>query len=267
MPASSAAQTHGRCPDALHAPHSPPRKRQNATPAHRKTITPHAHTAPWSRSRTPLGHRCPSPFSSTGAPLLLPPSPIAPHELGVGNEHMLNAVPLGHRDSTTANLNEANSDLPGPSSNLDPAFAKKQLSPRDLTTLSGTHTICFSQCLNFHNHIYNGTNIDPAFAALRKRACPVQTPNGDTNLAPLDVQTPLFFDSAYFRNLVSNRGLLNSDQVLFNGGSQDSLVRQYATNPALFVSDFVTAMIKMSSLSPPRGTPTQIWRNDRVVNS
>ncbi|EMS50650.1 Peroxidase 70 [Triticum urartu] len=180
------------------------------------------------------------------------------------------AVPLGHRDSTTASLTQANSDLPGPSLNLDQliaAFAKKQLSPRDLTALSGTHTIGFSQCLNFRDHIYNGTNIDPAFAALRKGACPAQAPNGDTNLAPLDVQTPLLFDNAYYRNLVAKRGLLNSDQVLFNGGSQDALVRQYAANPALFASDLVTAMIKMASLTPPSGTPTQIRRNCRVINS
>ena len=37
--------------------------------------------------------------------------------------------------------------------------------------------------------------------------------------------------------------------------------------PALFASDLVTAMIKMASLTPPSGTPTQIRRNCRVVNS
>ncbi|VAI53512.1 unnamed protein product [Triticum turgidum subsp. durum] len=179
-------------------------------------------------------------------------------------------VPLGQRDSTTATLNAANSDIPTPDYNLEQlisAFNKHQLSPRDMTALSGAHTIGYSQCLNFRDHIYNGTNIDPAFAALRKRTCPAQAPNGDTNLAPLDVQTTLVFDIAYYRNLVTKRGLLNSDQELFNGGSQDALVSQYATNPALFPSDFVTAIIKMSKLSPPPGTPTQIRRNCRVVNS
>ncbi|KAM3296753.1 hypothetical protein ACQJBY_038878 [Aegilops geniculata] len=179
-------------------------------------------------------------------------------------------VPLGQRDSTTASLNEANSDIPAPSLDLKgliALFAKKLLSPRDLTALSGAHTIGFSQCLNFRDHIYNGTNIDQTFAMLRKRTCPAQAPNGDTNLAPLDVQTPLVFDNAYYVNLVAKHGLLNSDQVLFNGDSQDDLVRQYVTNPALFMSDFVTAIIKMSKLSPPSGTATQIRRNCRVVNS
>ena len=180
------------------------------------------------------------------------------------------AVPLGRRDSTTASLTEANADLPAPFLTLDGlvmAFDKKKLNPRDLTALSGAHTIGFSQCLNFRDHIYNGTNIDPAFATLRKRTCPAQPPNGDMNLAPFDVQTQLVFDNAYYRNLVAKRGLLNSDQVLFNGGSQDALVCQYIANPALFASDFVTAMIKMGNITPLTGTAGQIRRNCRVVNS
>lgn len=179
-------------------------------------------------------------------------------------------VPLGRRDSTTASLSDANTDLPAPSLNLDlliQAFGKKQLSPRDLTALSGAHTIGFSQCQNFRDHIYNDTNIDPAFATLRKRTCPAAAPNGDANLAPFDVQTQLVFDNAYYRNLVSQRGLLHSDQELFNGASQDALVRQYSASPSLFASDFVTAMLKMGNLGPLTGTAGQIRRNCRVVNS
>ncbi|KAM3214218.1 hypothetical protein ACQJBY_066580 [Aegilops geniculata] len=180
------------------------------------------------------------------------------------------AVPLGRRDSTTASLAEANADLPGPTLNLDQlirAFDKKQLTPRDLTALSGAHTIGFSQCQFFRGHIYNDTNIDPAFAALRRQTCPAAAPAGDANLAPFDTQTQLVFDNAYYRNLVAQRGLLHSDQELFNGGSQDALVRQYGSNPALFAADFVAAMIKMGNIAPLTGSSGQIRRNCRVVNS
>ncbi|XP_062223636.1 peroxidase 70-like [Phragmites australis] len=179
-------------------------------------------------------------------------------------------VPLGRRDSTTASLNLANSDLPSPASDLNTLiseFGNKGLSPRDLTALSGAHTIGFSQCQNFRDHIYNDTDIDPAFARLRQRNCPAAQGTGDSNLAPLDVQTQLIFDNAYYRNLLVQRGLLHSDQELFNGGSQDSLVRQYSANPALFASDFAAAMIKMGNISPLTGTAGQIRANCRVVNS
>ncbi|CAL4970362.1 unnamed protein product [Urochloa decumbens] len=141
------------------------------------------------------------------------------------------------------------------------------LSARDLTALSGAHTIGFVQCKNFRGHIYNDTDINAAFAALHQRTCPAAQGSGDSNLAPLDVQTQLVFDNAYYRNLVGQRGLLHSDQELFNGGSQDALVRQYSANPALFASDFAAAMVKMGNISPLTGSAGQIRSNCRVVNS
>jgi len=180
------------------------------------------------------------------------------------------AVPLGRRDSTTASLSQANSDIPAPTLNLDSlilAFGKKGLSPADMTALSGAHTIGYAECEDFRGHIYNDTNVDPAFAALRQRNCPAESGSGDTNLAPLDVQTRYVFDNAYYRNLMVRQGLLHSDQELFNGGSQDALVQQYSTNPGLFASHFVAAMIKMGNIGTLTGSQGQIRANCRVVNS
>ncbi|KAK3156450.1 hypothetical protein QOZ80_2AG0107450 [Eleusine coracana subsp. coracana] len=180
------------------------------------------------------------------------------------------AVPLGRRDSTTASQSQANNDLPAPTSSLAAlisAFGNKGLSARDMTALSGAHTIGFSQCQNFRDHIYNDTDVDAAFATLRRRACPAAPGSGDTNLAPLDAQTQFVFDNAYYRNLLVRRGLLHSDQELFNGGSQDALVRQYSANPALFASDFAAAMIKMGNIGPLTGSAGQVRANCRVVNS
>ncbi|TVU33222.1 hypothetical protein EJB05_25012, partial [Eragrostis curvula] len=180
------------------------------------------------------------------------------------------AVPLGRRDSTTASQSQANTDLPAPTSSLSQlitAFSNKGLSARDLTALSGAHTIGFSQCQNFRDHIYNDTNIDSTFATLRRGNCPAASGTGDSNLAPLDVTTQQTFDNAYYSNLLVRQGLLHSDQELFNGGSQDTLVQQYSANPALFASDFVTAMIKMGNISPLTGSAGQIRANCRVVNS
>ncbi|BAF08316.1 peroxidase P7 [Oryza sativa Japonica Group] len=179
-------------------------------------------------------------------------------------------VPLGRRDSTTASKSEADSDLPGPSSSLADlvaAFGKKGLAPRDMTALSGAHTIGYAQCQFFRGHIYNDTNVDPLFAAERRRRCPAASGSGDSNLAPLDDMTALAFDNAYYRDLVGRRGLLHSDQELFNGGSQDERVKKYSTDPDLFAGDFVAAMIKMGKICPLTGAAGQIRKNCRVVNS
>nr|CAB3470644.1 unnamed protein product [Digitaria exilis] len=177
------------------------------------------------------------------------------------------SVPLGRKDSRTASQSLANTNLPGPGSSLATLISKfgnQGLSARDMTALSGAHTIGRSQCQFFRSRIYTEPNINATFAALRQGTCPRS--GGDANLAPFDVQTPDGFDNAYYQNLVAKKGLLHSDQELFNGGSQDALVRQYSTNPTQFSSDFVTAMIKMGNLLPSSGTKTEVRLNCRKVN-
>ncbi|RLN13219.1 peroxidase P7-like [Panicum miliaceum] len=176
-------------------------------------------------------------------------------------------VPLGRRDSTTASASLANQNLPPSTASLGTLvslFGRQGLSARDMTALSGAHTIGQARCTTFRARIYGGdADIDASFAALRQQTCPRS--GGDGSLAPIDVQTPAAFDTAYFTNLLSRRGLFHSDQELFNGGSQDALVRQYSANPSLFNSDFVAAMIKMGNIGA--GNAGQIRRNCRVVNS
>ncbi|KAL9297747.1 hypothetical protein ACSQ67_023643 [Phaseolus vulgaris] len=176
-------------------------------------------------------------------------------------------VPLGRRDARTASLSAANSQIPSPSSDLSTLismFAAKGLTARDLTVLSGAHTIGQSQCQFFRARIYNETNIDPNFATTRRANCP--NSGGNLNLAPLDTLTPTRFDNNYYTDLVNQRGLLHSDQVLFNGGSQDALVRTYSGNNAAFFRDFAAAMVKMGNISPLTGTNGEIRRNCRLVN-
>ncbi|CAN1240705.1 Peroxidase 4 [Linum grandiflorum] len=146
-------------------------------------------------------------------------------------------VKLGRRDSRTASQSAANNGIPPPTSNLN--------RPR----------------------IYNENNIDGSLARTRRSNCPSRNGTGDNNLAPLDFQTPTSFDNRYFGNLVSQRGLLHSDQQLFSGaGSTDSIVRGYSGNEAAFKSDFASAMVKMGDISPLTGSSGEIRRNCRRPN-
>ncbi|KAL6975963.1 peroxidase [Sarracenia purpurea var. burkii] len=176
-------------------------------------------------------------------------------------------VPLGRRDATTASQIAANNQIPAPFSNLSTLismFASKGLTARDMTALSGGHTIGFARCTTFRTRIYNETNIDPNFAAMRRANCPLT--GGDANLAPLDLQSPNQFGNDYYRDLIARRGLLHSDQELFNGGTEDALVRTYSNNEGAFLRDFADAMVRMGNISPLTGSNGQIRRNCRVVN-
>ena len=180
------------------------------------------------------------------------------------------SVLLGRRDSTTASQALANSDLPSPNSSLSQlmsSFGNKGLSTTDMVALSGAHTIGQAQCKNFRSRIYSDTNINSAFATSLKANCPQASGTGDSNLAPLDTTTPNTFDNAYYSNLLSQKGLLHSDQELFNGGSTDNTVRNYASNTAAFSSAFTSAMVNMGNISPLTGSQGQIRLSCSKVNS
>ncbi|KAJ0743293.1 putative peroxidase [Helianthus annuus] len=176
-------------------------------------------------------------------------------------------VKLGRRDSTTASRTAAEANIPAPSMDL-PALIKNfedhGLDEEDLVVLLGAHTLGFAQCRTFRPRIYSDTNIDPAFASHLRTICPQV--GGDSTLAPLD-PTSTSFDVKYFTDLVSKKGLLNSDQALFNGGETAELVSKYSMNHEEFLEDFAKSMIKMGDIKPLMGNRGEIRNNCRKVNS
>ncbi|XP_020583644.1 cationic peroxidase 1-like [Phalaenopsis equestris] len=178
------------------------------------------------------------------------------------------SVPLGRRDSLTANFSQANTDLPAPQSNLTrliSAFAKKGLNANEMVALSGAHTIGQARCISYRNRIYNDTNIDSSFASTLKVNCSISSTD-DNNLAPLDTVTPTNFDNYYYKNLLVEKGLLHSDQELYNGNFTDAQVNFYAHNSGKFFKDFSNAIIKMGNISPLTGTQGEIRLNCRRIN-
>ncbi|OEL20902.1 Cationic peroxidase 1 [Dichanthelium oligosanthes] len=178
-------------------------------------------------------------------------------------------VLLGRRDATTASIDDANNDIPTPFMDL-PAllanFDSHGLSLHDLVVLSGGHTLGYSRCLFFRSRLYNESNtLDPAYAASLDERCP---PSGDDDaLSALD-DTPTTVDADYYQGLMQGRGLLHSDQQLYQGGGgdTDALVTYYGENPSKFWEDFSTAMVKLGNLSPLTGDEGEIRENCRVVN-
>lgn len=130
---------------------------------------------------------------------------------------------------------------------------------------AGSHTIGLARCTSFRSHIYNDSNIDPSFANSLRRVCPRS--GNDSVLAPLDRQTPTCFDNLYYKNLLNKKGLLHSDQEIFNGSSlTDGLVKMYAADTPLFFKEFVKSIIKMGNVKPLTGNAGEIRINCRKAN-
>ncbi|CAH1418704.1 unnamed protein product [Lactuca virosa] len=175
-------------------------------------------------------------------------------------------VVFGRRDSTTASQSAANSNLPSPGSSLSgliSSFSNQGFTTNEMVALSGAHTIGQARCTVFRNRLYNENNINSSFATSLRPNCP--SSGGDNNLSPLDASATSF-DNRYFNDLINQRGLLHSDQELFNGGSTDAQVRTYSSNAATFSTDFANAMVKMGNLNPLTGSSGQVRTNCRRTN-
>eukprot|EP00249_Psilotum_nudum_P027083 c34374_g1_i1 orf=146-1117(+) len=179
-------------------------------------------------------------------------------------------VLLGRRDSTTASLALANQRLPPPTSNVPQlvnAFSAVGLSVSDMVTLSGAHTIGQARCTSFSRRLANQTSlpIQKDFAASLQSLCPQ---GGNANVtALLDQATPTTFDNAYYQNLLTGKGLLISDQVLFSAsGSTQQIVASYSSGQQSFFNNFVASMMKMGNINPLTGSNGQIRSNCRKVD-
>ncbi|CAN1240638.1 Peroxidase 4 [Linum grandiflorum] len=176
-------------------------------------------------------------------------------------------VGLGRRDSITASKEAAEVSLPQPTFNLSDLagnFWAHGLSLRDMVALSGAHTIGLARCTTFRDHIYKDTDIDPPFAKWLRKICP--RIGDDDVLTPLDYRTPLYFDNSYYVNLVNERGLLHSDQELYDDSPAASIVRIYVDHSTVFFDDFSKGMIKMGEIMPLTGNEGEIRKNCRKAN-
>ncbi|KAK8566282.1 hypothetical protein V6N12_059811 [Hibiscus sabdariffa] len=212
-------------------------------------------------------------------------------------------VPLGRRDSTGASLSGSNNNIPAPNNTFQTILTKFKLKGLDIVDLvalsggnglipvqpeilhlpsyssmflnldAGSHTIGNARCTSFRQRLYNQSGngqpdytLDQSYASQLRANCPRS--GGDQNLFFLDSVSPINFDNSYFKNLLVNKGLLNSDQVLFTmSGASRELVKTYAYNQELFFQQFAKSMIKMGNISPLTGNKGEIRNNCRKVNA
>ncbi|KAH6811607.1 hypothetical protein C2S51_025369 [Perilla frutescens var. frutescens] len=182
-------------------------------------------------------------------------------------------VEAGRRDGRVSLSSEALTNLPPPTLNvnqLTQAFANKGLTQEEMVTLSGAHTLGRSHCTSVSNRLYNFNSnssvdptLDPVYASQLQKQCPQ---GGGANLVvPMD-PTPATADVAYYRGVVTNRGLFTSDQTLLTDQQTRAQVFQNAQNPFLWRSKFTSAMVNMGKIGVLTGNAGEIRKNCRVIN-
>ncbi|CAN6802866.1 unnamed protein product [Brassica oleracea] len=184
-------------------------------------------------------------------------------------------VYLGRRDAREASLIASNNNIPVASSTFETIVTKfndQGLGLIDLVALLGGHTIGNSRWKSFRQRLYNhsgnsdlGQTLNQNYASMLQQGCPIS--GDDQNLFALDYMTPNKFDNYYFKNLMTFKGLLSSDEILYTK-SRDSmeLVKLYGANEELFFEQYAKSMVKMGNISPLTGRNGEIRRICRRVN-
>ncbi|CAN8271378.1 unnamed protein product [Cochlearia groenlandica] len=180
-------------------------------------------------------------------------------------------VKLGRKDSLTASQKDSDDVMPSPTSNattLINLFKRFNLTTKDMVALSGSHSIGKARCFSIVDRLYNQSGSgksDPEFEPIYKnkmsKLCPV---GGNENVTSGMDATPKVFDNQYFKDLVSKRGFLNSDQTLFTSPETRGFVQMFSENEQAFFKAFADGMVKMGDLLSTK--PGEIRLNCRAVN-
>uniref|UniRef100_A0A7N0ZW34 Peroxidase n=1 Tax=Kalanchoe fedtschenkoi TaxID=63787 RepID=A0A7N0ZW34_KALFE len=180
-------------------------------------------------------------------------------------------VPFGRKDGKVSIGKEADT-VPNGRENITALisyFNARGLNLLDLVVLSGSHTIGRSTCHSIKHRLYNfnGTrrpdpSLDFKYLYLLRKKC-----KSDYVYTDLDVTTPKTFDTVYYANLMKNKGLLSTDQLLYSDPRTASFVPLLATSPQLFDSQFAASMIKLGNVNVKTGKMDgEIRRNCNFLN-
>ncbi|TKY69464.1 Peroxidase 11 [Spatholobus suberectus] len=189
-------------------------------------------------------------------------------------------VPVGRKDSVTANFDLANTNLPTPDESFLSIISKflyQGLSVTDMVALAGAHTIGMAQCKNFRSRIYGDFEstsvkipISESHLSNLRSVCP-PIGGGDNNITALDYKTPNLFDNSFYQLLLNGEGLLNSDQEMYSsvfGIQTRELVKKYAADPLAFFQQFSESMVKMGNITNSESFITgEVRKTCRFVNT
>ncbi|KAF2287733.1 hypothetical protein GH714_002491 [Hevea brasiliensis] len=181
-------------------------------------------------------------------------------------------VLTGRRDGLISRASEALSNIPSPFFNftlLKQSFANKSLTVHDLVVLSGGHTIGVGHCNLFSNRLYNFTgkgdedpSLNSTYASFLKTQCRSLADN--TTTVPMDPLTPLSFDNNYFKILVLNEGLFQSDAALLTDKDSSNIVDELL-DPDNFFNEFAQSIMRMGSIGVLTGSAGEIRKNYAIL--
>lgn len=157
-------------------------------------------------------------------------------------------VPFGRKDGRISIAKEADAVPHGRENvtRLIDFFKLRGLNVLDLVVLSGSHTIGRSSCFSLQHRLGKrpDRSLNVTYLNLLRNKCR----SSPHNLVDLDVTTPKAFDTMYYTNLASKKGLLSTDQLLFSDARTSPFVSALVSQPQLFETQFAVSMVKLGNV-------------------
>lgn len=108
--------------------------------------------------------------------------------------------------------------------------------------------------------------MDPNLRRQLMPTCPQGPIANNFTFLDQNPQSSNIFDNSFYDQILKRRGILKIDQELARDPQTRGFVLQFARNPALFNTKFVSAMIKLQALDVLLGDEGQIRKVCSKVN-
>ncbi|XP_022977062.1 peroxidase 46 [Cucurbita maxima] len=177
-------------------------------------------------------------------------------------------VPTGRRDGKISAASNVRPNIVDTSFSVDQMmtlFSSKGLSVDDLVVLSGAHTIGTAHCNAFSDRFRRDPNgrmslvdasLDGSYANELMRRCSAGAASAVT--VENDPATAAVFDNQYYRNILSHKGLFQSDSVLISDGRTRARVESFAEDQIGFFESWAQSFLKLSSIGVKSGDEGEI---------
>ncbi|WMV52344.1 hypothetical protein MTR67_045729 [Solanum verrucosum] len=178
----------------------------------------------------------------------------------------------GRWDSKDSYLAEVESFIPNHNDSMSlvlSRFNSVGVDTQGTVALLGAHTVGRVHCVNIVHRLYPTVDptLDPDFANYLKTRCPSPQPDPKAvEYARNDHVNPMVWDNLYYKNIMSNKGLLIVDQQLVSDPTTYPFVEKFAANNSYFNDQFAKSLIILSENNPLSGDQGEIRKVCRHVN-
>ncbi|KAL6577904.1 hypothetical protein OROMI_010232 [Orobanche minor] len=178
-------------------------------------------------------------------------------------------VPAGRRDGLASLAKNVQGNLPLPQSTaqeMTQLFERKGMSLEEMVVLIGAHSIGTAHCTIVAGRFRDPKkmkDIDRGYLLKMQVMTMCQNETQDLAFDPYSQQK---MDSRFYKELLKNRALLESDQNLAKEPNANNIMKKYVDDQNGWLAKFVASVTKLGEVEVLTGNQGEIRKQCRAVN-